>query len=226
MNFTMIKVLFVLFAFVLRSNAQAAQPTDVLPPDYLLDGKTNADLSATWWQWAYSTNDEANPVRDSTGVNCSVGQDGKVWFLAGGFGSSKISRQCVIPADKFVFFPVINMIYWPRKGNDSYTCDRAKFKASSNNNNAINLFVEIDGVKLENVQRFRAKTEECFDIFEKVDRSLDPYNAYPSASDGYWVLLKPLSKGKHTIKFGGGYSVDENPFGRMLQDIEYEITVE
>ncbi|MBX9900421.1 MAG: hypothetical protein K2Y28_06510 [Burkholderiaceae bacterium] len=221
----MLKALLILIAIFYGNFSNAKQPIEVLPPDYVLNGKTKADLSATWWQWAFSTNDEINPVRDKSGINCGVGQNGNVWFLAGGFGSSKISRRCEIPSNKYVFFPVINMAYWPRQGSENYTCEQAKINASSNNNNAINLFVEIDGVQLENVRQFRARTEECFDIFAKVDRSLNPYNAYPSASDGYWVLLKPLSKGKHTVKFGGGYNAAGNPLGRMLQDIEYEITV-
>lgn len=25
----------------------------------------------------------------------------------------------------------------------------------------------------------------------------------PSASDGYWLGLRPLAKGKHTLRFGG-----------------------
>jgi hypothetical protein len=47
----------------------------------------------------------------------------------------------------------------------------------------------------------------------------------PSVSDGYFVMLKPLSVGQHTIHFGG--TADLTPLGGPLfiQDITYNITV-
>ena len=95
-------------AVVYWNFASATQPSEVLEPGYTLGGKSAADLAAEWWQWAFSSREEINPVRDTSGVYCSVGQQGKVWFLAGGFGSSRISRRCVIPSKKYIFFPVIN----------------------------------------------------------------------------------------------------------------------
>lgn len=216
------KILVVLFAIAV--SACASSQVVVLDPGYKLEGRSAADLSAAWWQWAMSSPAEMNPVRDRTGSHCDVGQQGNIWFLAGGFGSSKISRHCVIPAEKYIFFPIINMAYWPTEEHNGYTCEQAKRNAAVNNDSALNLFVELDGVALENPKRYRARTETCFDIFEKADRALHPYRAYPSASDGYWLLLGPLPKGKHTIKFGGRYNTPEEPYGRNVQDIEYEIT--
>jgi hypothetical protein len=42
---------------------------------------------------------------------------------------------------------------------------------------------------------------------------------YPAASDGYWLMVEPLSPGKHTINFGG-----TTQSGFQL-DITYELTV-
>ncbi|MDX8399117.1 MAG: hypothetical protein R8K20_02580, partial [Gallionellaceae bacterium] len=161
-----------------------------------------------------------------SGAHCDVGQQGNIWFLAGGFGSSKIQRSCVIPAGKYIFFPVVNMVYYPRKENNGYTCEQAKVNAAVNNDKALDLHVELDGIAVKNPKRFRARTEKCFNIFEKIPREYQPYNAYPSASDGYWIGLRPLQKGKHTLRFGGRYNSTDSVYGRMVQDIEYEITVE
>ena len=38
-------------------------------------------------------------------------------------------------------------------------------------------------------------------------------------ADGYWALLPPLSVGKHTIRFAGGYS------SGFTLDVTYHITV-
>jgi hypothetical protein len=215
-----------ILALTATFSANATESSPVQQPNFKLDGHTAADLSADWWEWAMSSPDEINPVRDRSGVHCSTGQQGKVWFLAGGFGSSLIRRSCTIPAGKYIFFPVINMAYWPQEENNGYTCEQAKKNAAVNNDTAIDLFVKVDGQVVENPKKFRARTRKCFDVYGKIPAESKPYKAFPSASDGYWILLRPLVAGKHTIKFGGQYNSASSAYGRILQDIEYEITVE
>ena len=169
--------------------------------------------------------DEENPVNDLTGSNCAVGQRGAVWFLAGGFGSTKVRRVCTVPAGRALFFPVINMAYWPRRGNTAYTCPQAKAAAAVNNDAALDLFAEIDGVAIEQIKQHRVSSEECFDIFSRVSPERRSYNGYPAATDGYWLLVQPLSKSRHVLRFGGRYS-SSSAYGRMLQDIEYELVVQ
>ena len=207
----------------LSYTAEAATP---LRPESTLDGHSAAALSASWWKWAKSSPDEINPVRDISGAHCGVGQQGKIWFLAGGFGSAKIRRNCAIPSGKSIFFPIINMVYYPQEQNNGVTCEDAQEAAALNNDKAVDLFVEVDGTEVKNLARFRARTEKCFNIFERVPKKYRPYNTYPSASDGYWIGLKPLTKGTHTLKFGGRYNNTTSDYGRMVQDIEYEISVE
>ena len=42
----------------------------------------------------------------------------------------------------------------------------------------------------------------------------------PAAGDGFYVLLDPLSLGKHTLRFRAGM-----PTGKPSQDVTYNITV-
>jgi len=206
--------------------ACASDPMAVRDPAYRQAGRSPGELSAAWWQWAMAAPPEMNPVEDATGERCAAGQQGKVWFLAGGFGSARISRQCVIPAARFLFFPIITTAYWPARGEILYTCEQARRNAAVNNDGARDLFVELDGVALGDPKRFRAATEGCFDILAKADPSSHPYQAYPSAADGYWVLIAPLAKGRHTLRFGGRYSAPGERGGGTVEDIEYELTVQ
>lgn len=221
----MLRVFLFLVVSATAGHVCAGGPGNFQAPGFKLKNRDAAALSVDWWKWAMSSPAEINPVQDRSGEYCDVGQKGKVWFLAGGFGSSKIRRRCKIPSDTYLFFPLVNMAYWPREANNGFTCDQAKASAAMNNETALDLFVEVDGVSLKDPKRYRARSSKCFDIFERVPESVKPYRAYPSASDGYWILLRPLKTGVHTIKFGGRYNNTTADYGRMVQDIEYEITV-
>jgi hypothetical protein len=221
----MFRFLVMTLLFILGSSVCAAESSYVQSPGFKLDGRSAADWSAAWWMWAMSSPDDINPVRDNSGAHCGTGQEGKVWFLAGGFGSSFIKRNCTVPAGKYIFFPIINMAYWPQEENNGFTCKQAIRNAAINNDTAIDLIVELDGVAISNPKRFRASTKKCFDVYGRVPKEYKPFNAYPSASDGYWILLSPLPIGKHAIRFIGQYNNTTAAFGHMLQDIEYQIVI-
>src|SRR4030081_3634226 len=72
---------------------------------------TYGQWSARWSQWALAIPKGTNPLLDTTGAKCAVGQGGPVWFLAGTFGSGSVSRSCTVPAGKALFFPVVNAFY-------------------------------------------------------------------------------------------------------------------
>jgi hypothetical protein len=189
-------------------------------------GRGTPQLSAAWWQWAMSTPEEDSPLADLTGEKCAVSQAGGTWFLAGGFGSSKIRRTCTVPSGKALFFPLVNMVYWPQRGAAEVTCEETRFAAALNNDTALDLFAELDGVAIGDLRQYRLRTETCFDVFARVPASAGPYNAYPSATDGYWLLLEPLPKGRHVLKFGGRYNSASDNYGQMVQDIEYVLLVQ
>ncbi|MBA5606813.1 hypothetical protein H3H36_15770 [Duganella sp. FT3S] len=197
----------------------------VLPPGASVAGHSVPQLAGEWWQWVESASDEDSPVNDRSGAKCAVGQQGDVWFLAGGFGSSMIHRTCTVPEGKHLFFPVINMVYWRHEGGNA-SCEQVKRYAALNNNTALDLFAEIDGVAVDGVSQYRAASEQCFDAYARVPVGQYPNSAYPAATDGYWLLLPPLAKGRHVVKFGGRYNRASPAHGRMLQDIEYELLVE
>jgi len=206
--------------------ASAASIDDVtMQPDQIVDGQQVTEYVNSWWQWTYTMPPETSPVRDYTGEHCHVGQKGEVWFLAGGYGSSTINRVCEVPADKYLFFPIINMVYFPRYENSNYTCDQAKASAALNNDKLLDIFVELDGVQAWNPASTRMSSNECFDLLGKVPSEYNPPKIYPAASDGYWLMLKPLTKGTHILKFQAGYGRDNGAFGRMAQDIEYKLIV-
>src|SRR5262249_36835592 len=80
----------------------------VLPPNSTILGKSYAEWSAAWWQWALGIPTSANPLFQDGNVNCSAEQTGQVWYLVGVINvSGTANRSCTIPPGKFLFLPVI-----------------------------------------------------------------------------------------------------------------------
>jgi len=217
---------FVCFFYSLLSNnvfANNYQSITVSANEHVA-GKALHQYANIWWQWTSTMGDEESPVRDRTGEYCHVNQNGDVWFLAGGYGTSKIKRHCIIPQGKYLFFPIINMAYWPE--NDiSKTCEEVQQESALNNSELYLVYAELDGHSIPNMRNNRIKSERCFDLHELLAKKQPTKKVYPAATDGYWLMLKPLSKGIHSLKFNAQYHHKTAVHGNMMQDIEYTIEV-
>jgi len=80
----------------------------VIPRDANAYGNSYGEWSARWLQWVFSIPAATNPAADTTGANCGEGQAGPVWFLAGTFINTAVTRACTVPAGKALFFPLVN----------------------------------------------------------------------------------------------------------------------
>src|SRR5262249_18467974 len=59
-----------------------------------------SQLASNWWKWVLAQPAATSPLLDSTGANCSAGQSGLVWFLAGAADSTPVQRTCTVPYGK------------------------------------------------------------------------------------------------------------------------------
>ena len=210
--------------FAVFSNNVLASPPVIVDRTEKVDGKSLDEYSNLWWQWAKSMPNSESPIIDKTGTKCHVNQEGPVWFLAGGYGASKINRKCKIPATKYIFFPVINMLYYP-KAPGSVSCKTVRHNAAINNNLLKSFVVNIDNEQVVNPALHRHKSQKCFDLLAAIPEEFNAPKVYPSATDGYWVMLNPLAEGIHKISFKASYGNPNSGFGMMYQDIEYEVEI-
>ena len=147
-----------------------------------------------------------------------------MWFLAGGYGTSRISRSCTVPQGRYIFFPVINVITGaPPDLSDA--CATAKREAARNNDSYVYIRVSLNGSEVDKAERFRIASEECFDLFSRLPQQMRPQVGYHSATDGYWIMLKPLPAGQYHLEFKAFYTNDGDAFGDMVQNISYDLTI-
>src|SRR3954467_3003918 len=103
-----------LAALAVPSAVSAATP---VPPS----GTSYNNLAVAWWQYALGQSAPTNPLTDRTGATCGVGQSGPVFFLSGAAGSATVTRHCSVPAQKQLFFPLVNAfdVHTPGDGLDT-----------------------------------------------------------------------------------------------------------
>lgn len=140
----------------------------VIPPNSHAFGTTYGELAGEWWNWALQFPIETNPILNETGEFCHLGQEGKIWFLAGAFGGDVV-RECTVPAGKAIFFPIINVIsFYPEFPDEGDVCDDPALSPEEqvrcNANDDVDptdvLQCEIDGVPLQDLFSYRAETPE------------------------------------------------------------------
>ncbi|MEO7324834.1 MAG: hypothetical protein ABIW82_08395 [Dokdonella sp.] len=198
----------------------------VAPAAAKVAGATSAEWSAKWWQWAMSTPPGTRPYEDLTGAQCADGQQGPVWFLAGTSGGSVVNRTCTVPKGKYIFFPVINMLYYSPRDQHA-ACDDVRARASANNDHLQHAIVTIDDVLVPDVKRFRARADGCFDTFSRAPYAGKPGVFAPAASDGFWIMLIPPKIGRHHLSVRANYAnPDGDQYGgEMIQYFDYTLDV-
>lgn len=198
-------------------------------------------LTAEWWQWVLSIpqpvdaggNSVApfNPVVDPSGAYCMVGQRGPIWFLAGNFtGAPSVTRTCSVPADKTLFFPVINGINFSAPegvcgstGPETAAQLRADAKPFIDAAQGLSVTVDSQPVKKTLLRRVKS---DVFDIAIPADNVFVSFGITPclasifspAIDDGYYVSLDPLSLGAHTINI-------QAESGTLTIDVTYNLTV-
>lgn len=212
------------------TNMPSADNQTVLAPEQPYAGKSQLQWAERWWQWASSMRDDQSPLRDVTGRLCAVNQDGDVWFIAGALGGGKVSRRCTIPAGKAVFLPLITTMF---QGDGD--CRKAVANAAATSDHLAYASFELDGVASNNLTRYRQASKGCFALHPDIDTSPNATDngngngggsdSIKAATDGYWILLQPLSPGEHLLKFTAAYDKPDENYGQMKQDITYRLTV-
>jgi hypothetical protein len=214
----------------------------VVPPQNTYNGQTYAEWSAQWFQWVFSLPSTHHPLFDT--ADCSVGQRGNVWFIGGKLGaaSAGLTRNCTIPEGTALFLAIANASFDNTNcvgstiSPTTFTVNELRALAAQN----LEGFLDdrgqctVDGEpvkKLLGPDTIYRVQSPVFDFtVPSVDNLLvlidgtcyqdlapDLLTVFPSVADGVYVLIKPLSVGEHTVKFG-------NPQGNPLGHT-YHITV-
>lgn len=194
-----------------------------------------SELSALWWQWALSIPAAQNPQLDQNGGDCMVGQRGPLWFLSGPFGGGTVTRSCSIPADRVLFFPVLNSIEFNTpnvcgQGPQNISVPTLRQAAVQMLNGATDMAVQLDDASINNLLHIQSNV---FDVALPESNVFDapcaaarlgnvPAGVFsPAVDDGFYVLLGPLTIGSHTLHIHGKIPGSQG----FVVDVTYKLKV-
>lgn len=233
--------LFLIVAIVVAVQAPSAfaRGADVTPGIAPIqshpNGRTYGEWAAEWWKWAFGVPASVNPGLMAGEVDCGVMQGafldgpkkGRVWFLVGAFGGGQVFRSCDIPTGTAIFFPLINAFFGaflndpPGQRTEEFLREQVDCEANT-------LFAQIDGVEVKNPFQYLTQGP-LFDVQLPEDNiaGLSSDDApelllSPSAQQGYYLFLRPLPPGEHTIHWMAQWMC----FGRSFsENVTYQLNV-
>jgi hypothetical protein len=201
----------------------------VFPPSSAPFGKGYGEWSAEWWQWMFSIPVSANPLLDETGEKCVTAQRGAVWFLAGIANESAGSHARLLHTRMDgAFRPRLTCRIRQRRSHPPLTVEALRDRAKSLVDAATELLVELDGIPIRNLDLFRFTSSmfsftlpEDNEFLMVTNRTGAPGTYFPGVADGFYMMLRRLPVGKHTLHIRGRIS----DIG-LQQDVMYQLTVE
>lgn len=231
----------IIFGLLFVTAAPSFACKKLFPQNSLVYGRTYSEWAAEWSQWALSIPVSNHPLFDNG--DCSVGQTGPVWFLGGKFcdpideecGFEAVERTCTVPFGKALFFPIVNMSSSSLEGYGDTIVELRQNSESiidyffTDETCTISLTVDNKVVREKDLKKkfhvhsrtfgFTLPEDNLLKILGVVEAVQGDY--YPAVDEGFYVMLKPLSPGMHTINFSANAPV----FGLSL-NVTYTINVE
>jgi hypothetical protein len=191
--------------------------------------------SMTTWaerigQWIYGQPFDHNPAFDQTGADCAVAQSGPVWFIPPIFAPpgtprpliQNASRTCSIPEGRAVLldigavvddFPCPDPSFHPAPGQSLFDFLIADVKPLLDSVNELD--VTIDGQQVPDVLGYRFTSPDLFKITGDLSLQATLDSCITGAPqdaviDGFFMMIKPLTPGDHTVIVHGTNTFGDN----------------
>ena len=213
---------FVLAVFLGLVSMQWLAPAQagVLPADSVVGGKTIGDWTAKWWAWALSYPIDRNPLLDDTGRLGRLGNVGGPVFFVVTSGGGKVVRKHKVPAGKHLLVPLYTYLWTFDADCDNAHCareiaDGAVMAVSK-------LSAKIDGQPVKRLFSHYETKQGTFNVTVPDDGLYGPGEGgtFKGVTSGYWLMLEPLSPGKHHLFFDAVGPVSDTESIHFTTDLE------
>jgi len=171
----------------------------ILPPDSVVQGMTYAEWIASWWKYVLSLPAPQNPIPPGTGPDCMLQcVEDVVMVVTNDWKGAPI--QCEAPAGTMLLIPIEYPECSTLEGEPFYGGDEAELRACVQKFYFQDLEASIDGVEVQNLGAFFIPATPLYQFTVPDNNILGvPAASGESVANGIFLMLAPLSPGKHTI---------------------------
>jgi hypothetical protein len=221
---TLRKIVVSLFLLFSLTASASAAPVYAPPPPTAPHLKSYSQWGALWWTWAFGTPATNNPVLDTTGEHCAVGQlVPGTFFLAGTLDGTAVSRTCTVPVGDAFLIPILNKSYFAQQTDppEQRTEDFVRAQVTCVETNPT-LGLTVDGVAIANPKNLLEKSV-LFSLSLPADNvfGVPAQVLSPSVDEGYYAFVEPLSAGSHSV-----HITSTSAACGTLQDSTYKLIVQ
>jgi len=215
---------------IVLAHAVAAPVTDCNSDVYSSNshpkGHSYGEWSASWWTWMMGLPLADHPATDTANFDITEGQTGDVWFLTAPFGTT--TRTGTIPKGKYLFLGLLNVEGSSLEVDDSgnlmstEAAQRAYAKEYADLIDPSSLFCTIDGDDVTGLGGFRCTSPQFSFTAPSPWLFGSTGGTGTSCADGYFLFLKKLKAGTHTIHYGGSFVFPDGSTASI--DMTYVLT--
>ena len=186
-----------------------------------------------YWKNIFETPKDKNPAIDPDGSRHNVNTN-PVCLACDMTGEGKpvIRTLANISADKSIFIPVNDAGVSDRELDPGENVNDLKGHAKKDEDSATDVKLTIDGkvYDLKDLKDKQYRIGNPIGPFEVVipDNPLDglePPGKAMAVADGYYLIIKPLAPGEHTIRIVAGVSKPHKENEPWKEDVTYKINV-
>jgi hypothetical protein len=184
-------------------------------------GKTWEEWSVEWWKWIFEIPKPQNPGYDVDGSLLQGTQQkfSDPFFLVGTHGG-RANRAIRINEGKSILLPIINVTTSFAEAPGFRSKEELLKYVEDNTNDLSNKRATIDGIQIEQLEKYRVRSN--FFTFTFPENNI--YDTAPGRTigiaDGYWLFLRPLREGNHTIHTFGSCLA-----GKIKIEVNYIIDI-
>jgi hypothetical protein len=174
----------------------------VLSPNHHVQGLSDGEWSAIWWQHILAIPNAENPLVGATGTNCIYDLIGNVGLIMANPQAGEV-LSCEVPRGTMLYLDIVSAECSTLEEPPFYGGDEEGLRACAEGFAIEDLQATIDGIDVRNLDRY-LHTSPLFEFTVPEDNILYvDAGSGESISYGAHLMLAPLSPGVHEIYLYG-----------------------